>query len=168
MAVRRLRYCASEERSACDRRLRKRARAVQAFMHNRVFCADALFIRAENAVGARSAQWSLVRNACIPSCSSSCRAITCADASRPRGSPIAYGRKARPYAIGDLVLTPKSLLRTCRRSRAFIHNRVFCADALFIRAENAVGARSAQRSLVRIDRSCAMPAYLRVAPAVVQ
>ncbi|MHB8667853.1 MAG: hypothetical protein ACYC7B_10120 [Burkholderiales bacterium] len=27
---------------------------------------------------------------------------------------------------------------------AFIHNRVFCADALFIRTENTVGARSAQ------------------------
>jgi len=26
----------------------------------------------------------------------------------------------------------------------FIDNRVFCADALFIRAENRVGARSAQ------------------------
>jgi hypothetical protein len=30
-------------------------------IHNRVFCADALFIRAENTVGARSAQWSLLR-----------------------------------------------------------------------------------------------------------
>ena len=27
-------------------------------IHNRVFCADALFIRAESTVGARSAQWS--------------------------------------------------------------------------------------------------------------
>jgi len=27
---------------------------------------------------------------------------------------------------------------------AFIHNRAFCADALFIRTESTVGARSAQ------------------------
>jgi len=27
---------------------------------------------------------------------------------------------------------------------AFIHNRIFCTDAFFIRTENAVGARSAQ------------------------
>ena len=29
-------------------------------IHNRVFCADTLFIRAENAVGAQSAQWLLL------------------------------------------------------------------------------------------------------------
>jgi hypothetical protein len=32
---------------------------------------------------------------------------------------------------------------------AFIHNRVFRTDALFIRAENAVGARSAQVFVAR-------------------
>jgi hypothetical protein len=32
---------------------------------------------------------------------------------------------------------------------AFIHNRVFCTDALFIRTENTVGARSAQVFIAR-------------------
>jgi len=31
----------------------------------------------------------------------------------------------------------------------FVHNRVFCADALFIRTENTVGARSAQVFIAR-------------------
>jgi hypothetical protein len=34
-------------------------RAVFGVDHNRVFCTDALFIRSENTVGARSAQWPL-------------------------------------------------------------------------------------------------------------
>jgi hypothetical protein len=38
-------------------------RAAVAFINNRVFRADTLFIRAENAVGARSAQWLMSDNA---------------------------------------------------------------------------------------------------------
>ena len=34
--------------------------AIFVFIQNRVFCADALFIRAENTVGAQSAQWPLL------------------------------------------------------------------------------------------------------------
>jgi len=37
------------------------------FIHNRDFCADALLIRAEIAVGARSAQWQLLAPASIGS-----------------------------------------------------------------------------------------------------
>jgi hypothetical protein len=35
----------------------KQARAIVVFINNRVFRADVLFIRTENTVGARSAQW---------------------------------------------------------------------------------------------------------------
>jgi len=38
---------------------------------------------------------------------------------------------------------------TPNRPCFFIHNRVFCADVLFIRTENTVGARSAQVFVVR-------------------
>jgi hypothetical protein len=38
----------------------------------------------------------------------------------------------------------RSWIKATRVILGFIHNRVFCADAFFIRAENAVGARSAQ------------------------
>jgi len=36
----------------------KPTQTVLAFIYNRVFCTDTLFIRTENTVGARSAQWS--------------------------------------------------------------------------------------------------------------
>jgi hypothetical protein len=36
------------------------------------------------------------------------------------------------------------MLRGRKIVLVFIHNRVFCTDAIFIRTENAVGARSAQ------------------------
>jgi len=64
-----LRYCADEKPSAritdCVRMKSTSARNRRSWItpggvfgvnHNRVFCADALFIRAENTVGARSAQ----------------------------------------------------------------------------------------------------------------
>jgi hypothetical protein len=65
-----LRLLRGREAVRADRRLRtdekhiraqsaildKTTQAVPAFIHNRVFCTDALFIRTENAVGARSAQ----------------------------------------------------------------------------------------------------------------
>jgi len=35
-------------------------RSVSIFFNNRVFCTDTSFIRTENTVGARSAQWSLL------------------------------------------------------------------------------------------------------------
>jgi hypothetical protein len=48
-----LRFCADEKPSA---RSCVKPRAFLVFIQNRVFCADALFIRAENTVAARSAQ----------------------------------------------------------------------------------------------------------------
>jgi len=50
------------------------------------------------------------------------------------------GTAARPHAISDRELKPTQTVL------AFIHNRVFCTDVLFIRTENTVGARSAQWS----------------------
>jgi hypothetical protein len=50
--------------------------------------------------------------------------------------------KTRPYAIGD----PGS--KQIQSALAFINNRVFCTDVLFIRTENMVDARSAQCPLL--------------------
>jgi hypothetical protein len=46
------------------------------------------------------------------------------------------------------------LVKTPKRFFAFIHNRDFCADALFIRAEITVGAQSAQWQLLAYARNC--------------
>jgi hypothetical protein len=69
-------------------------RAVFGVNHNRVFCADALFIRAENTVGARSAQWRLVDAGGQNKIRRTAALTLARTAPRPRGSPIARGPKA--------------------------------------------------------------------------
>ena len=92
--------------------------AVVAFIYNRVFCADALFIRAENTVGARE------------------RAMVATPASIDAGRHIELRRSILYKGHPQTVVV-------------FIDNRVFCADALFIRTENTVGARSAHVFIAR-------------------
>jgi hypothetical protein len=43
------------------------------------------------------------------------------------------------------VRNRRSWIKANLSALVFIHNRVFCADALFIRTENAVGARERAR-----------------------
>jgi hypothetical protein len=106
--------------------------------HNRVFCTDALFIRTENAVGARERAMAARLHRHTQENTSSCGDRTCAD-----GGPSAR--------IADCARTKSTSARnrrSCTKATptalAFIHNRVFCTDVLFIRTENTVGARSAQ------------------------
>jgi hypothetical protein len=54
--------------------------------------------------------------------------------------------KIRPHEISDLVLIQP------QAAPGFIQNRVFRADVLFIRAENAVGAQRAQWWIITFRR----------------
>jgi hypothetical protein len=74
-------------------RLDSQFRAI-AFLHNRVFGTDTLFIRTKDTVGAQSAQW---QNGDSHRCGHPDRAVVSGlarTAARPRGSSIARGRKA--------------------------------------------------------------------------
>jgi hypothetical protein len=62
-------------------------------------------------------------------------------ASRPRGSPIAHGRKA--------VRPQSAILSKTQKTSLELTETVFSVRMLFIRAENTVGARSAQLQLRR-------------------
>jgi len=86
-----------------DREL-KPTQSAFSFIHNRVFGADVLFIRTKNTVGARSAQCAYSD---IDRCGKIARTVPpelARPASRPHGSPIAYGWWTCPHAIGDLGL----------------------------------------------------------------
>jgi len=62
--------------------------------NNRVFCTDALFIRTESAVGARSAQWPRVDIDRRPGILRAQALELARTVARPRGSPIVCGPKA--------------------------------------------------------------------------
>jgi hypothetical protein len=66
------------------------------------FCTDALFIRTESTVGARSAQWLIADSAQMYPDSSNCGGLSCADGDPPARITDCVRTRSRPYAIGDL------------------------------------------------------------------
>jgi hypothetical protein len=90
-----------------------------AFTHNRVFGTDTLFIRTKNTVGAQSAQWQIADRHRCGHLHRAAMIELARTAARPRGSPIAHGRKSvrTQSAILDKGNPKRSLLISVRKPR---------------------------------------------------
>jgi hypothetical protein len=81
------------------------------FINNRVFWLRMCFSSVtKNTVGAQSAQWPIGNHGRRDTIFRTASPWLARPAARPRGSSIARGRCSRPHTIGDLELTPESIL----------------------------------------------------------